>query len=183
MRVSVIHMPQIEVSVPAAGIPNSLTYELPESLYSESLVGRRVRVTLRNRPVVGVIVGENSIERIAKPIEALLDETPIITTEQIALCRFVADYYMAPLGEVLRLCLPPDTPRTMKKLVLAKRRKKQEIPGQNPNNKIIEIQLNTEQAAALKQICAAKSKAFAYVIVEAEIVVFLLAGTVGEGLS
>src|SRR3989338_4487788 len=160
-------MPQIEVSVPAAGISNSLTYELPESLWADNLIGRRVRVTLKNRPVVGVIVGEKSSDRITKPIEALLDETPIITTEQIALCRFVADYYMAPLGEVLRLCLPPDTPRTMKKMALVKRRGKKKKHEARADSKV--IKLNREHAAALEQICAATSKAF------------LLEGVTGSG--
>lgn len=160
-------MPLIEVSVPAAGVPNSLTYELPESLYSDTLVGRRARVTLKNRPVVGVIIGESTQARTAKPIEALLDETPIVTAEQIALCRFVADYYMAPLGEVLRLCLPPDTPRTMKREKLTKRRAKKPKHENRPNSKAIE--LNLEQAAALEQICSGNAKAF------------LLEGVTGSG--
>ncbi|MEI6806662.1 MAG: primosomal protein N' [Myxococcaceae bacterium] len=144
-------MPLIEVSVPAAGIPNALTYELPESLWSDSLVGRRVRVTLKNRPVVGVIIGE-SISAVGKTksIEALLDDAPIVTLEQIALCRFVSDYYIAPLGEVIRLCLPPDTPRTMKKAVLTKRRKSKTGHETRPDSKAID--LNPEQAAALEQI-------------------------------
>ena len=144
-------MPQIEVSVPAAGIPDALTYDLPESLWSETLTGRRVRVTLRNRPVAGVIVGTDPgpVEKI-KTIEALLDHSPIVTHEQIALCRFVADYYMAPLGEVLRLCLPPDTPRTLKKAALTKRRGKQTKHEIRPDSKAIE--LNPEQTEALIQV-------------------------------
>lgn len=159
-------MPLIEVSVPAAGIQTSLTYELPESLYSETLIGRRVRVTLRNRPVVGIIVGENSpaIGK-TKPIEALLDNSPIVTLEQIALCRFVADYYMAPLGEVLRLCLPPNTPRTMKKAALTQRRNKKTGHEIRPNAKAIE--LNEEQTVALKQACLGGA--------------FLLEGVTGSG--
>lgn len=163
-------MPLIEVSVPAAGIPNSLTYELPESLGSENLVGRRVRVTLRNRPVVGVIVSafaEASADKVViKKIEALLDESPIVTPEQIGLCCFVADYYMAPLGEVLRLCLPPETPRTMKKETLVKRRKKKTGYETRPGSKPIE--LNQEQATALDAIGGDGSA-------------FLLEGVTGSG--
>lgn len=155
-------MPLIQISLPAAGIPDSLTYELPDSLDAPDLVGRRVRVTLRNRPVVGVIVDPSPCplpqgERVFKPIEALLDHAPIVTSEQIALCRFVAEYYMAPLGEVLRLCLPPETPRTMKKNTLVKRRKRIERAESTRAPKT--INLNPEQLAALEQIQGA-SKAF-----------------------
>lgn len=157
-------MSYIEISVPAAGVPHSLTYDLPDSLWEENLIGRRVRVRLRNRPVVGVIVdivsplNSSFLKNKIKPIEALLDKTPVITAEQINLSRFVADYYMAPLGEVLRLCLPPDTPRTMKRASLVQRRSRKQSHEIRSNSRVID--LNQEQAEALRQICAGDSKAF-----------------------
>jgi primosomal protein N' (replication factor Y) len=98
-----------------------------------------------------VIIEESSepVKKV-KLVEALLDESPIVTPEQIGLCRFVADYYMAPLGEVLRLCLPPETPRTMNKETLVKRRKKKIAYETRQSAKPIE--LNQEQAAALEAI-------------------------------
>ncbi|MBL4818150.1 MAG: primosomal protein N', partial [Deltaproteobacteria bacterium] len=151
-------MPIVEVSVPAAGIPDALKYELPDSLWADDLVGRRVKVTLRNRPVAGVITGAFKIPPTPpflkggklKPIECLLDEKPVITPEQIKLARFVANYYMAPLGEVLRLCLPPNTPRTLKKDKLPKRRKKKKEA--EVEQKAEPVELNDEQKEALGKI-------------------------------
>ncbi|MES2504531.1 MAG: primosomal protein N' [Myxococcota bacterium] len=164
-------MPLIEVSVPAAGVPDSLTYHLPEAFWADDLVGRRVKVNLRNRPVVGVVT-EASTERSEAPpglksVEVLLDTEPCVTTRQLELCRFVAEYYMAPLGEVIRLCLPPDTPRTMLKDKLPKRRRKKAYALADSTSK--SVQLNSEQAAALKEIISSDKKAF------------LLEGVTGSG--
>src|ERR1044072_791821 len=42
-----------------------------------------------------------------KPIRSVLDdEEPALTREIIDLCRWAADYYIAPLGEMLRVALP-----------------------------------------------------------------------------
>src|SRR5690606_15363329 len=44
-------------------------------------------------------------------LEEVLDDEPVVTPEQLALCRFVSEYYLAPLGETVRLVLPPDPRR------------------------------------------------------------------------
>ena len=36
----------------------------------------------------------------------LIDESPVLNTELLSLGRWIADYYCAPLGEVLRSMLP-----------------------------------------------------------------------------
>ncbi|NDD64903.1 MAG: primosomal protein N', partial [Acidobacteria bacterium] len=41
-----------------------------------------------------------------KEIDEVLDSDPPITEEMIVLTRWIADYYYAPWGEVLRACLP-----------------------------------------------------------------------------
>ena len=42
----------------------------------------------------------------AKEIEHILDEEPIVTTQQLELWKWISDYYMTSMGEVMRAALP-----------------------------------------------------------------------------
>ncbi len=118
----------IEITVPVNGVPDLLTYSIPASLHQPYLVGRRVCVNVGHRKVVGVIINDQNIncppQVTPRMIDALLDESPVVTQAQIDLCRFVAEYYFSPLGEVIRLCLPANTPRNLPKDFDADKKKK-----------------------------------------------------------
>jgi len=65
------------------------------------------------RRLTGVIVRTHD-ERPAgvtlRPLEEILDRAPVLPRDLLELASFIADYYMAPLGEVLRTMLPSDLP-------------------------------------------------------------------------
>ncbi|HEV2905635.1 MAG TPA: hypothetical protein VGW32_11330, partial [Pyrinomonadaceae bacterium] len=90
------------------------TYKLPESMQQKARVGSRVVVRLGNKPMTGYIVallpklreGTSLIESELKEVEELLDGEPSLTPEVVELARWVAEYYAAPLGEVMRAALP-----------------------------------------------------------------------------
>ena len=42
----------------------------------------------------------------AKPIHQILDEKPLITEKQLALWKWIADYYLCTEGEVMRAAMP-----------------------------------------------------------------------------
>ncbi|HEV2274044.1 MAG TPA: primosomal protein N' [Acidobacteriaceae bacterium] len=71
-------------------------------------VGGRVVVSFRNTKLVGIVTRLHDepppVE--AKPVDAVLDREPILTAELMELARWIAQYYFAPLGEVLRTMLP-----------------------------------------------------------------------------
>lgn len=106
-----------QVAVPVAQLPRSLTYGVPAALAGRCVPGVRVRVHVGGRAVVGVVTDEEP--PLAPPpglklIHEVLDGEPVASRAQLALCRFVADYYLSPLGEALRLVLPPDTAREVR---------------------------------------------------------------------
>src|SRR5687767_5045265 len=90
------------------------TYRLPATMRQTARVGSRVVVRLGNKPMTGYIVallpklreGTSLIESELKDVEELLDAEPSLTPEVVELARWVADYYAAPLGEVMRAALP-----------------------------------------------------------------------------
>ena len=96
------------VAVPAP-LDEPLTYAVPEALRGRLDVGMRVLVPLGRRRVTGVVVGferESPVTGVKEVAEALDDEA-LLDPAFLKLCRWAADYYVAPLGEVLAAALPP----------------------------------------------------------------------------
>ncbi len=94
-------------------LPGALTYSLPPGLVPLVQPGVRVKVRVGKRRLVGVVVDlpESPPEGIRiRPIDELVDETPLIPPELMELAQFASEYYLSPLGEVLRSLLPLDFP-------------------------------------------------------------------------
>jgi primosomal protein N' (replication factor Y) (superfamily II helicase) len=101
-----------EVAIPIY-VNQTFTYLVPERLEIAAQVGCRCLVPFGNRSLTGYIVALNlslnneelSIESV-KEITSILDDTPIIIPDVFELTRWIADYYYAPWGEVLKAALP-----------------------------------------------------------------------------
>jgi primosomal protein N' (replication factor Y) len=80
-----------------------LSYSVPASLAGRLHEGMRVLVPLGPRQVTGIVLGFGGQRPSMKLREVLdvLDESPLLSRELLALCRFAASYYLASLGEVL----------------------------------------------------------------------------------
>ncbi len=90
-----------------AGIRNPLTYQVPDSLAVQP--GQRVQVPLTTRKALGIVLRTGSplpphVE--VRPILRLMDAEPVVTPELLELGLWIADYYVAPIGEVFRAMLP-----------------------------------------------------------------------------
>src|SRR5688572_9982286 len=97
----------VEVAV-LLPVPGTYHYRVPAALQARAQVGARVLVEFGRRKVSGVIVrgAGDTVPAPGAPIksiaELLDDEAPALGVELVALCAWIADYYKAPLGEVLR---------------------------------------------------------------------------------
>jgi primosomal protein N' (replication factor Y) len=96
----------VDIAVMAA-IRNTLTYLVPDSFSVQP--GQRVQVPLATRKATGIVLRAGStlppgIQ--ARPILRLLDTEPVLTPELMELGLWIADYYVAPIGEVFRAMLP-----------------------------------------------------------------------------
>ena len=71
-------------------------------------IGCRVLVPFRNEKLSGVVVRvhDDAPPAEAKPLLVILDREPIISGSLLELAQWIAQYYLAPLGEVLRTMLP-----------------------------------------------------------------------------
>ena len=86
------------------------TYSVPQSLEGQVIRGVRVLVPLgRNKTYVGIIseVHDKKPEGYqTKDILQVLDSCPILLDAQLHLWQWIADYYMAPIGEVFKAAFP-----------------------------------------------------------------------------
>ena len=96
-----------DVAVPVP-IDQPFTYRLPETLHHRVQAGSRVVVPFGARKLTGVVLSRHrkAPRQQARDVLRLLDEEPALTAELLDLGRWIADYYCAPFGEVLRTMLP-----------------------------------------------------------------------------
>lgn len=97
------------------------TYAVSEGLSPQIQVGVRVTVPLgKSKTYVGIVAeypvdvpksakevaqqGKKKIEY--KNIADVLDDTPILLPQQLRLWKWIADYYMSPIGDVYKAALP-----------------------------------------------------------------------------
>ncbi len=73
-------------------------------------IGSRVLVPFSGQRLMGIVVAVHDTapppEIETKPIDRLLDDTALLSPELLDLAKWIAQYYCAPLGEVLRGMLP-----------------------------------------------------------------------------
>ena len=105
-----------DIILPLA-IADVYTYNIPEALLpianrQSPTTGCRVLVPLGKKSIIGIIYRQHEGELPAsvKVRDALqiIDETPIITAEQLKLWEWLSSYYMCTLGEVMAAALPSE---------------------------------------------------------------------------
>ena len=95
-----------EVALPVP-LDRTFTYAVHED--QRPARGARVIAPFRNEKLIGVVTVADApapVDFEAKFIEAVLDEQPLLSDHLLALAEWIAQYYLAPLGEVLRGMLP-----------------------------------------------------------------------------
>ena len=156
-------------------IEGPFTYSIPNDLRGHVKIGSLVEVSFGNKKTTGYVVGLSSSSdvRNIKPIERVLDETPLIDAEILKLTRWISDYYYSSMGEAISAAVPSVLKRSLK----GKRRIKEREP-EEPESEFIDgsdkdLSPNPEQKHALDSIkdCM-DSKAHR---------VFLLHGVTGSG--
>jgi len=98
----------VEVILPLP-LPKLYTYRINEDEAHFLQTGMRVAVSFGKSKVYTALVHKvhtNEPTYETKDIEYILDETPIVTPNQITHWQWIADYYMCTLGEVIKSALP-----------------------------------------------------------------------------
>jgi primosomal protein N' (replication factor Y) len=171
-------LPDVDTLIAEVAIPvplrRTFVYDVPEELRSLVHSGVVVSVPFGNRKLSGFIVDvygrhteawgkvSHKFPEDLKPIHAVLEAELALPEELVALCRWVADYYQAPLGEVFRAALPSGLGK----------KTPGELPEAEPGS-ASEILLSPDQATAVATIGRAQTAQSA--------AAFLLYGITGSG--
>jgi len=97
----------IEVAV-ALPVHNTFTYSVAEDLASLVSTGKRVLVPFARRRLTGFVLDASppNPKLEVKPVLDILDDAPLFPESMIAFFRWIADYYIHPIGEVIKCALP-----------------------------------------------------------------------------
>src|SRR6516225_12339904 len=147
----------------AVGRPvrGAFTYLVPSELEGRLQRGQRLLVPFGRGRALGFYLGPAAAppegSGALKPVSAVLEETPALPEDVLALVEFAAAHYRSPLGEALRAALPPGMtsaeatlqPRTeVVRTVVA-------LPGAEPNA----LRRAPAQAATLGYLLAVGGRA------------------------
>ncbi|MGH7577709.1 MAG: replication restart helicase PriA, partial [Longimicrobiales bacterium] len=95
----------VDVALPLP-VHHTFTYRTSEP----AAIGARVRVPLGRRAMIGWVVGEAAASAEGdgtRDVDRVLDNgEPGVPAELLRLCRWIAEYYVSPLGLVLQAALP-----------------------------------------------------------------------------
>src|SRR5579871_3811090 len=97
----------------AVPLRTTFTYGVPEELRAQAQPGCRVLVPFRKKAMVGVVTAvdvEPPKDTTIHDVRKVLDELhPALPPKLLELGDWIAGYYVAPVGEVFRAMLPPNT--------------------------------------------------------------------------
>jgi primosomal protein N' (replication factor Y) len=99
----------VEVAINLSQISDSYHYHLPRELVKEVQPGSLVIVPFGRQRVQGVILRHIATPEVpeTRPVEALVDEKPVLNAVQLELAHWLAEETLSPLGACIDLMLPP----------------------------------------------------------------------------
>jgi len=109
--------------VPLTRLPKHVhhfTYAVPEELQEVLAPGMLVAMPFRNRPALGLVFSLDVPEpdRPVKPIGAVLNHTPLLTTAHLLFAQTCANLYGVSLAVIIKMMLPPLQKRKLQKAEL-----------------------------------------------------------------
>jgi primosomal protein N' (replication factor Y) len=99
-------MPEFcDVALP---VPLDMVFTYRVAAEFKPVIGGRVLVPFRQQRLTGIVVElhDRKPSVTIKPILNVLDVTPVLDEQLLRLGKWIADFYLAPLGEVFRTMLP-----------------------------------------------------------------------------
>ncbi len=83
------------------------TYSVPQTMASELEIGKRVVAPFGPKKIIGLVAGfSEQVDIKTRQITQIIDDEPVVSSDQIKLALWVADYYAAPPGDVIPLIMP-----------------------------------------------------------------------------
>ncbi len=85
-------------------------YKVPDYLIDKVDIGMRAVVPFGNKILTGIIYEYTEfVDYNIKEIKSLLDEERILENEYLNFCKWLSEYYVSPIGEILFSGIPRKT--------------------------------------------------------------------------
>ncbi len=100
---------EIVLDIPSRQLDRPFVYRVPEQLRTMVSVGSAVVVPFVNSRRIGYVLrfcDDPRLDKI-KDIYRVINEPPFFSSEMVQLCQWMAERYIAPLSQALRLMMPP----------------------------------------------------------------------------
>ncbi|NNG00328.1 MAG: primosomal protein N' [Desulfobacteraceae bacterium] len=99
--------PYIDVAVPLP-VFQPYTYQLSKLNHAGTMVGKRVLVPFGKRQLTGYVLSEHTDtpKTQLKDVIDILDDHPLFPKVMVPLFKWISEYYIQPLGEVIKTALP-----------------------------------------------------------------------------
>ncbi|HYR55104.1 MAG TPA: primosomal protein N', partial [Myxococcaceae bacterium] len=131
------------------------TYEIPDALVGRLIPGQRLLVPFGRTTALAFYLGPASVAPKGgklKQIERELETEPALPADVMALLRFASQHYRYPLGETIRVALPPGLAEPI------------DLPeGQPEMEKFVQAMPGAEEAVASRR-APAQAAAIAYLL-------------------
>lgn len=130
----------VEVSLPPP-LSRELTYGVPADLEEEVQAGNLVLVPVVRRLLTGIVLGAAPPPPDSLAIRDLVrvvDRESLLDAPIIELCRWLAEYYFAPLGSALAAAMPPGVKLSSGRLVCLAQDAAPDLPGEDAERRVIE---------------------------------------------
>jgi primosomal protein N' (replication factor Y) len=110
-----ILLADVALAVPVA---KPFSYSIPEGLVGRVSPGVRALCPFGSRRVLGVVLATRRASRPPRLRDLLdvVDTEPAVPQDLLALAADIAEYYFAPIGDVIRLALPPIERSTLRSM-------------------------------------------------------------------
>jgi primosomal protein N' (replication factor Y) (superfamily II helicase) len=84
------------------------TYKVPSMFDEDIEIGKRVLIPFGKKIITGIVyeILESTSLNNTKNIKGIIDDERIIGEELVRFCKWISDYYIAPIGEVLFSTIP-----------------------------------------------------------------------------
>jgi primosomal protein N' (replication factor Y) len=125
-------------------------YKIPQALKSMVQIGHRVLVPIKSRKAIGYVIGlgKPPTDMKLKEIIDVLDEHPLFDKKRLSFFKWVSDYYLAPIGIILKAAHPGGLGLNLNKVINITEKGKSYLGSETID--ITELQiLNALSASAL----------------------------------
>lgn len=97
----------IEVAVPFP-VHKTYSYAVPDNLSDVMATGKRIVVPFGSRRITGYVLGpaHEARDLSLKKVLDVLDDRPLFPASMVSFFRWISEYYMFPIGQVIKNALP-----------------------------------------------------------------------------